>query len=264
MSADRKGGKRKFLMKIIISPAKKMKQDTDTILWKTMPYFLEKTEEILKWMQTLSYEERKKLWMCNDKIAELNDKRITEMELKKGLTPALLAYEGIQYQYMAPTVFETEQWDYIEEHLRILSGFYGILRPYDGVVPYRLEMRAKADINGTGNLYQFWGKQLYQFLEQENDFILNLASKEYAKCIEPYLSRKITYVTCIFGEKINGKIVQKGTIAKMARGEMVRFLAEQKAEKPEIIKQFNRLSYQFSKEDSSDNTLVFLHRIERG
>lgn len=70
------------------------------------------------------------------------------MDLEKGLTPALLAYEGIQYQYMAPGVFEDGAWVYVQEHLRILSGFYGILRPLDGVAPYRLEMQAKGSLRG--------------------------------------------------------------------------------------------------------------------
>ena len=79
------------------------------------------------------------------------------MKLKSQLTPAILSYEGIQYQYMAPSVFEENQYDYIQEHLRILSGFYGVLKPMDGVTPYRLEMQAKLSVQGKKNLYDFWG-----------------------------------------------------------------------------------------------------------
>ena len=102
----------------------------------------------MRWMNTLSFEESRKLWDCNEKIAELNVQRLAKMELRRGLTPAILSYEGIQYQYMAPAVFEESQYEYIQKHLRILSGFYGILKPMDGVTPYRLEMQSKAEIAG--------------------------------------------------------------------------------------------------------------------
>lgn len=135
-------------MRLIISLAKKMKEDTDTLVPLGLPVFLENAEEIMRWMNTLSFEEARKLWDCNEKIAELNVQRLAKMELRRGLTPAILSYEGIQYQYMAPAVFEESQYEYIQKHLRILSGFYGILKPMDGVTPYRLEMQAKAEIAG--------------------------------------------------------------------------------------------------------------------
>ena len=130
-------------MRIIISPAKKMKVDTDCFPYRDLPKFLTNTEEICGQLQSMSYEELKKLWKCNDQIAELNVRRLRDMDLLGPLTPAVLAYEGIQYQYMAPSVFMDQEYAYIQEHLRILSGFYGILRPFDGVTPYRLEMQAK-------------------------------------------------------------------------------------------------------------------------
>ena len=128
-------------MRIIISPAKKMKVDTDSFPYRDLPVFLSNTEEICGELQSMSYEELKKLWKCNDQIAQLNVRRLQDMDLYNRLTPAVLAYEGIQYQYMAPGVFTDQEYAYIQEHLRILSGFYGILRPFDGVTPYRLEMQ---------------------------------------------------------------------------------------------------------------------------
>ena len=106
-------------MKIIISPAKKMNIDTDSLPVQSEPVFLRDAEKIKKYMQALSYEEAKRLWACNDKIAELNFARFREMDLKKNLTPAILSYEGIQYQYMAPAVFTEGALSYIQEHLRI-------------------------------------------------------------------------------------------------------------------------------------------------
>ena len=119
-------------MRIIISPAKKMNVDTDTLAPAGLPVFLKETEQLMDWMRRLSYAEAKALWKCNDKIAEQNYRRFQEMDLTRNLTPAVTAYEGIQYQYMAPAVFGAEESEYIQEHLRILSGFYGVLKPFDG------------------------------------------------------------------------------------------------------------------------------------
>ena len=131
-------------MRIIISPAKQMRVDTDSFTCTGLPAFMEKTEILKDWISGLAYEQQKALWACNDKIARQNAERFAHMDLRKNLTPALLAYDGIQYTYMAPAVFEDGQYEYVQEHLRILSGFYGVVRPMDGVVPYRLEMQAKA------------------------------------------------------------------------------------------------------------------------
>ena len=130
-------------MRIIISPAKKMNVDTDSLPWRDFPVFLPKTQLLCSTLQGMSKEDLQKLWKCNDSIAELNEKRLKDMDLHTRLTPAVLAYKGIQYQYMAPGVFSDKEFDYIQEHLRILSGFYGVLKPFDGVTPYRLEMQAK-------------------------------------------------------------------------------------------------------------------------
>ena len=165
-------------MRIIISPAKQMRVDTDSFACKELPVFMDRTEVLMKWIQSLSYEEQKKLWVCNDKIARQNAERFAHMDLHKNLTPALLAYDGIQYTYMAPAVFEDGQYDYVQEHLRILSGFYGVVRPMDGVIPYRLEMQAKAAVAGYRNLYDFWGDDLYREVMDDSRVLINLASKD--------------------------------------------------------------------------------------
>ena len=115
-------------MRIIISPAKQMRVDTDTFACREIPVFPEKTKILMKYISGLSYEEQKTLWACNDKIARQNAERFAHMDLTKNLTLALLAYDGIQYTYMAPAVFEDGQFDYVQEHLRILSGFYGVVK----------------------------------------------------------------------------------------------------------------------------------------
>ena len=235
-----------------------MNADTDSLNWLSLPCFIEHTEKICAHLQQMSYGELKKLWKCNDDIATLNVERLKGMELRKNLTPAILAYEGIQYQYMAPGVFTNQELDYIQEHLRILSGFYGVLRPFDGVTPYRLEMQAKLAIQGNKDLYSYWGSSLADKLFEESDCIINLASKEYSTCISKYIKPNIRFITCVFGEEKDGKIIEKGTMCKMARGEMVRFMAENSIGSPEDIKNFDRLNYQFSGEHSSDNSYVFI------
>ena len=245
-------------MRIIISPAKQMRVDTDTFACREIPVFPEKTEILLNYISGLSYEEQKTLWACNDRIAGENAERFRNMDLRKGLTPAILAYDGIQYTYMAPAVFEDGQFDYVQEHLRILSGFYGVVKPMDGVVPYRLEMQAKAKLPGFRNLYEFWGEDLYREVMDESRVLVNLASKEYSKCIEKYLKPGDRYITCIFGEPEGDKIVQKGVYAKMARGEMVRFMAGMQAETPEQMKDFSWSGYRFEEERSSETEYVFV------
>lgn len=248
-------------MRIIISPAKKMNEDTDALPWKDLPVFLKTTEQIMDWMKSLSCEEARKLWQCNEKLAVLNFRRFKEMDLKRNLTPALISYEGIQYQYMAPMVFLDKEWDYVQKNLRILSGFYGVLKPLDGVTPYRLEMQAKAKIGEKQDLYEFWGSRIYKEVLDESRVIINLASKEYSKCIENHLQKEDKLITCIFGELKDGKVVQKGTMAKMARGEMVRFMAEKGIENPQDMKAFDRLGYCFREEFSCENEYVFIKEL---
>lgn len=249
-------------MRIIISPAKKMNVNTDSLPWQELPQFFEETEILCKRLRGMSYDELKKLWKCNDQIADLNVERLRNMDLKRNLTPAILAYEGIQYQYMAPGVFTQEAFQYVQEHLRILSGFYGILRPLDGVVPYRLEMQAKLKMDSAKDLYEFWYDRLAKQLFDETDCIVNLASKEYSVCVSKYLPDHVRMVTCVFGEEKDGKVIEKGTMCKMARGEMVRFLAERQTETIEEMKLFDRLDYAYSSEWSNETTYVFIKKKE--
>ena len=244
-------------MRIIIAPAKQMKIDTDTLPCTELPVFIDKAEQLKNYVNSLSYDEQKKLWACSDKIAQENRERFADMDLRKRLTPAILAYDGIQYTYMAPAVFEQRYFDYVQEHVRILSGYYGSVKPLDGVVPYRLEMQARAKIDGCKNLYEFWGDSLYREVLPEGRIIINLASKEYSKCIENFLQPQDRFITFVFGELSNGKVVQKGVYAKMARGEMVRFAAEINAESPEELKAFDR-GYRFDERRSSETEYVFI------
>lgn len=245
-------------MRLIISPAKKMRVDTDSLPWRDLPAFLPRTERLLSALRSMDAAGLKKLWKCSDQLAGLNLRRLETMDLRRGLTPALLSYEGIQYQHMAPGVFTGREYDYVQEHLRILSGFYGLLRPFDGVTPYRLEMQARAKIGGKKDLYEYWGGHLYREVLDESRILINLASKEYSRCVEKYLQPEDVYITCVFGEFSGEKIVQKGVYAKMARGEMVRYMAENRIQDPEEMKRFDRLGYTYRAELSDERTFIFI------
>lgn len=245
-------------MRIILSPAKKMQHDENGPAYRDLPVFLSDAEKIKDSLKEKSFSELKALWACNEKITEQNIERLSSMDLREKLTPAILSYDGIAYQYMAPTVFETEMLSYVQEHLRILSGFYGIVRPMDGVTPYRLEMQAKLEIDSAKNLYEYWGDRLYKEVRDSSGIIINLASKEYSKCIEKYLQPGDRYISCNFFEEQEGKLVQKGVYCKMARGEMVRFMAENRVEEPEGIKDFAVMGYRYAKELSSEKEYIFV------
>ena len=230
-------------MKIVVSPAKTMIENTDSYIGNSIPTYIDYSRMLLDEIRQKSYEEMKEIWKCNDKIANENFDRFKNMNLQGNLSPAIFSYQGIQDQYMAVNVMESSSLEYIRENLYILSGFFGILRTFDVVSPYRLEMQAKLEIGDCKNLYEFWGDKIYRKLFETGEVVINLASKEYSKIIESYLSKEDKFITCVFAEKKDGKIVQKATLAKMARGE---------------IKKFDRLGFVFDKGLSNDNRYVFV------
>ena len=246
-------------MRIIISPAKKMNIDRDSFAVEATPQFLADTERLMAALGAMSDGELQTLWKCNDAIARQNVARLRDMDLRRGLTPAILSYEGIQYRYMAPGVMEAGQLDYLRERLRILSGFYGLLRPFDGVTPYRLEMQARLSVDGAKDLYAFWGRRLAENLAGETDWVLNLASKEYSRAVEPHLPPGVRFLTCTFGEWRDGKVVEKGALCKMARGQMVRWLAENRIEQAEDIRAFSDLEYRFAPDLSDMDHFTFIN-----
>ena len=245
-------------MKIIISPAKKMRVDNDTFVPLSKPEFLDKTASLFEELRQKDLPTLQKLWECNDEIAELNFKRLQTVNLERNLTPAVFAYDGLQYQHLAPNVLEEEALDYLQKHLRILSGFYGILRAFDGVVPYRLEMQARLACDGYKNLYAFWNSLLYDELTKDDGEVLNLASKEYSKAVEAYVTQDVRFVTCVFGTYVKGKLKVKATEAKMARGEMVRLCAENNVQSVDEVKAYNVRGYVYNEELSSETEFVFV------
>lgn len=235
----------KEFMKIIISPAKQMKYIDDIDLNTTKPMFLDQTKELLKHIQTLDYETLKKYLKCSDKIAKDTFDQYKNMDLNY-TSPAIFSYSGIQYQYMAPNTLTDDEIQYLQEHLYILSGFYGLVRPLDEIVNYRLEMQSKIPFS----LYTFWKDTLANEIQDE---ILNLASEEYAKCLRKY---KPLIDVKFYDENLK----EKGVYAKMARGAMVQYLAKSNAKTIEDVKQFNELDYTYDPSLSNDTCLVFVKK----
>jgi UPF0246 protein HMPREF0379_0578 len=247
-------------MKIIISPAKKMAEDRESILPNDEPIFSKETSQILDYLKSLDFDSAKKLLSTNEKITAQNMERFTNMNLSSAYTPAIFAYDGIQYQYMGVSSLDDDMITYLQNNLRIISGFYGVLRPLDKVTPYRLEMQAKVNIGDTTGLYDFWGKKIYDAIIDDSKTIVNLASKEYSKALEKYINPKDRFITCTFAQLQNGKIVQKATYAKMARGYMVRYMAENKIEDVDEIKNFDSMDYSFNQELSTKDEFVFIQK----
>lgn len=248
-------------MKLLISPAKKMRVERDFLPPETCPALLDRSSLLLEYLRGLPLPELKWLLACNDALAQEAYRNFRAMELDRGETPALFAYDGIQYKYMAAGLFTQEQLDYVKEHLRILSGFYGVLRPFDGVSPYRLEMQAKLKTDFCRSLYEFWGDSLGNVLLQEDSVLVNLASEEYARAVRPAVRGRARFITCVFAEEPEpGVFLEKGVYVKMARGEMVRFAAENAAKVPEELRAFDRLGYRFAPSLSSEETYVFTRK----
>ena len=244
-------------MRFIISPAKKMRVDTDSFAC-THPLWQDRAARLHGALCKMDAEALRNLWNCSDKLVRENMDLLHRHTPGRMLTPALLAYDGIQYKYMAPNVFTDAQLDYVCTHLRILSGMYGMLRPMDGVIPYRLEMQARLDGDGCGDLYGFWHDLPARQLAAETGCVINLASKEYSRCVEPHLPVSVRFITCVFAERQQGKLVEKGTLCKMARGRMIRFAAETGAITPDDLHSFRELGYRFSDTDSTETMFVYI------
>lgn len=246
-------------MKIILSPAKTMAPADDDFSWQSLPVFLPESEKLLACLRSLSAEELRKVFRSSEKIAAENYERYQKMNLSEGLSPALFSYTGLAYKHMAPSALTDSGLAYLQEHLRIISGFYGILKPFDGVRPYRLEMQSV--LPGVGNLYSFWGDRIYRALD--DSVIVNLASAEYSSAVAPYLRDGDRMIDIIFAERKNGRLVQKGTYAKMLRGEMVYWMAENTVEDLSLLREFS-VGCRYSEEDSDESRLVFIREDRKG
>lgn len=230
----------------------KMKPCLDHTFELSRPLFQKESDQLFQSLSKKTSAQLLSIYNCSQRtfIPVYQELQRQKSGLLPPLAPALLAFEGIAFRYMAPGVFSDDEWEYINQHLRILSGRYGVLRPLDGVVPYRLEMKHKIPFS----LYEFWGDKLQKALDDET--IINLASKEYSRAVSPY--QKLIDVR--FFELENGRCREKGVYAKMARGSMVRWMAENRVTDPEQLKAFDLFGYRFDQEASSAWNYVFVRK----
>lgn len=234
-----------------------MKIDRDSFPIQSKPQFLDKTRILERFLKSRSNEQLKDLWHASENVTKQSILQLENMNLDERLTPAILAFSGIQYQYMAPDLFTQPALDYIQKNLRILSGFYGMLRPFDGVCPYRLELNTKMVGFRDYSLYYFWSSDIAENLFQEDNIVIDLASKQYTRLVKPYLSQGRQLITVDFQELKNGKWKTVGVHAKMARGEMVRYIAEKQIKNPTDLQDFNDFEFQFEPDVSTKDHYVF-------
>lgn len=237
-----------------------MNVDTDSFDCQGLPFFLDRAQLLLSALQAMSQDELRALWKCSESLARQNADRLRQTDLRANLTPAILAYEGIQYQYMAPGVFTYDELDYIQKHLRILSGFYGLLRPFDGVAPYRLEMQAKLAVAGARDLYAFWGDTLALALAKNTDVIFNLASKEYSRSVIPHLPAGIRLVSCVFGEEQTAGFGKRRPFAKWPEARWSDTWHSAIAKHRNRPSNLAAWAFCFSPEHSDENTYVFIRK----
>ncbi|MFT5076536.1 MAG: cytoplasmic iron level regulating protein YaaA (DUF328/UPF0246 family) [Polaribacter sp.] len=252
-------------MKIVISPAKSLDFESKLPTEKaTQPLFLEQAQMLNAKMATKSKNVIKKLMGISDKLAELNHQRYQDFSLpftKENARPAVYAFSGDVYIGLDVNSLPVEKLEVLQDKLRILSGMYGILRPLDLMQAYRLEMGTALAINQNKNLYGFWGATLTNALNdelKEDELLINLASKEYFKAIQPK-KINVPVISPVFKDYKNGTLKIISFFAKKARGSMVRYIIDDDVETLEELKGFNYDGYGFSEEFTlNENEPVFV------
>lgn len=254
-------------MLIIISPAKTLDYDSPLATTRfTQPELLDHSAELMEYCRELTPAQIGSLMKISDKLAGLNAARFAEWQ--PNFTPqnarqAILAFKGDVYTGLHAEDFSEQDFDFAQQHLRMLSGLYGLLRPLDLMMPYRLEMGIKLH-NAKGNdLYSFWGDLLteklnQQLKEQGDDVLINLASDEYFKAVKPAkLDGQL--IKPVFLDEKGGKFKVISFYAKKARGLMSRFIIQNQLTQPDQLKDFNLEGYFFDEEkiDKSGSELIF-------
>ena len=251
-------------MTILISPSKALSETKENV--KTKPtdcQFLAKAQELINDLKKMSVEEVKNLMNISDKLAQLNYNRFQAWQKDMNLEndyQAIYLFEGDVYRGLNIKSLNNQQIYFLQNHLRILSGLYGYLKPLDLMKPYRLEMGTKLKNSLGNNLYDFWQDKLTKSIKEEKpNFIINLASNEYSKSIK-LKELGVPIITPIFKDFKNGKYKVVSFWAKYARGLMVRFIAQNQITDWNKLKKFNDEGYFYSEEQSNDKELVFLRK----
>ncbi|KAA1247941.1 peroxide stress protein YaaA [Aquimarina sp. RZ0] len=252
-------------MKIVISPAKSLDFETQLPTQKfTESAFLEESEKLNMILQKKTPKKLSDLMGISDKLAQLNWQRNQEWHMPftaENARPAVYAFNGDVYTGLDSYTIPEDRLEALQDKLRILSGLYGILKPLDLIQPYRLEMGTKLKVGRKNNLYEFWKKQLTDKLNEElqdDELFVNLASNEYFSAIDTK-SLKVPVITPQFKDWKGDKLKIISFFAKKARGMMVRYIIDTRAETIEDLKGFNYEGYGFSEAHTSKpNELVFI------
>ncbi|MAN59718.1 MAG: hypothetical protein CMC08_07780 [Flavobacteriaceae bacterium] len=245
-------------MKIVISPAKTLDFESELpVSRSTQPFFLKQAETINKKLERKTKKEIGELMDISEKLADLNYQRYKEFSTPfsdNNARPAVFAFSGDVYQGLDAYSLPKNAMDRLQETLRILSGMYGLLRPFDLIQPYRLEMGTNLKIQRDANLYEFWGDTITEKLNDElseNELFVNLASQEYFKVIKPK-KLKAHVMAPVFKDFKNGKLKIISFFAKKARGSMVRYILETDARTKEDILGFNYDGYRYSESETEN------------
>jgi len=253
-------------MLMVISPAKTLDYDTAPVTSRfTQPEFLDHAQELVAQLRDFSPAQIAELMHLSDKLAGLNAARFgswTPEFTAQNAKQALLAFKGDVYTGLDAQSFSEADFDFAQQHLRMLSGLYGLLRPLDLMMPYRLEMGTKLANARGKDLYAFWGEHISEWLNQAlqaqgDDVLLNLASNEYFGAVK----RKVLKARVIdteFKDLKNGQYKIISFYAKKARGLMARHVIRERVTDPQQLKDFDAQGYRFSAKDSSADKLVFL------
>ncbi len=250
-------------MKFVISPAKSLNESA-VIPTKefTEAVFLKQAETIQKSLRKKTPKQLMELMEISDRLAELNWQRNQDWQLpftQNNARPAIYMFDGDVYTGLDAYTIPLEKIEYLQENLRILSGLYGILKPLDLMQSYRLEMGTNLAIGTKKNLYEFWKETLTKHLNetlQENEVLVNLASKEYFSAIDAK-KIKVPIITPEFKDYKDGKLKMISFFAKKARGLMVRYAIDHQLQNPEDLKNFDYEGYRFDESLSKKNQWVF-------
>lgn len=252
-------------MLIVISPAKTLDFETPTTTRKhTMPGFLDDSAKLIDQLRQLEPDQIGKLMSISPKLATLNSNRYHQWSLPFNLDNAkqsILAFKGDVYTGLDATSLNTDELAFAQEHLRILSGLYGILRPLDLIQPYRLEMGTQLNNLRGKDLYAFWGDIITDAISQDIDrqqdtTLINLASNEYFKSVRPK-NLNANVITPVFKDQKNGIYKIISFFAKKARGLMSRYIIQHKLTNPEDIKHFDAAGYSFDTSASTQDKWIF-------
>ncbi len=251
-------------MLILLSPSKTLNVDCATpqkaqSIAPSSPFFLKEAQALIHILKNFSPQEIAELMRLSDKLALLNFERFQNWEEKSAKSkPALFLFQGDVYEGLNAT--SLQHYDFLNAHLFILSGLYGALRPFDSILPYRLEMGTPLKNEKGKDLYAFWGEKIARFIEKTAfqmgaPFILNLASQEYFKAVEKHLTLPV--VECVFEDEKNKQFKIISFYAKRARGLMARFIAENQIQNEKDLPHFDEEGYRFCAASSSLRRFVF-------